>query len=48
MPRAQRDPRDPSLPPPAGDATAHLLDGRHGVAALGRARVVKLEAVGAL
>jgi hypothetical protein len=38
VPRAQRDPRDPSLPPPAGDATAHLLDGRHGILALGRAR----------
>ena len=48
VPRAQRDPRDPSLPPGAGYATAHLLDGRHGVAARGRARVVKLEAMGAL
>ena len=38
VPRAQRDPRDPSLPPGAGYATAHLLDGRHGVPALGRAR----------
>ena len=38
VPRAQRDPRDSSLPPGAGDATAHLLDGRHGVPALGRAR----------
>ena len=48
VPRAQRDPRDSSLPPGAGYATAHLLDGRHGVPALGRARVVKLEAMGAL
>ena len=38
VPRAQRDPRDPSLPPVAGYATAHLLDGRRGVPALGRAR----------
>lgn len=38
VPRAQRDPRDPSLLPGAGYATAHLLDGRHGVPALGRAR----------
>jgi hypothetical protein len=37
VPRAQRDPREPSLPPGAGYATAHL-DGRRGVPALGRAR----------
>jgi hypothetical protein len=38
VPRAQRDPRGASLLPGAGDTTAHLLDGRHGVPALGRAR----------
>lgn len=36
--RAQRDPRGPSRPPRAAEAAAHLLDGRHGVPALGRAR----------
>ena len=38
VPRAQRDPRSPSLPPGAGYATAHLLDGRQVVPVLGRAR----------
>lgn len=38
VPRAQRDPRGPSRPPRAAEAAAHLLDGRHGVPALGRAR----------
>lgn len=38
VPRAQRYPGRPSLPPSTSKAAAHLLDGRHGVPALGRAR----------